>query len=433
MKRVLLLMLALLAVSICARAEASTMVMVYMSGDTLESEDGGGSADLNEMIHAMQSGSDSVRVLAMTGGCSKWQMKAISSEAVSIHEIDEDGLHTLAQLPKTSMGDPDTLAQFLSFGLREEADRYVLVLWGHGDGPTGGVCSDPLFRGDTLMPEELTQALSASLSIGQKLDAVVFDACVMGSLEIAQSIQSQASYMVASQEMTVGTGMRYDRWLQALIQDPDMETQQLCTAIAQTYVDDNNFGRFGQTCAISVLDLRRTDAVTQAAERLYGALLKRLESQPGDVFDRRGALKSFGEFDGSGATDQVDALLIAEAFEDLEPASCRALCEAVKRMVVFNVSSDDMVEYANGLSLMMPYATGAWANLVLQWYGPRAEDSDYAALIVEMESRVKENAPTPAVPREEMWTGLLDSASQPRDAAKLPDPAQMWEGLTDAR
>ena len=72
MKRVLLLMLALLAVSICARAEASTMVMVYMSGDTLESEDGGGSADLNEMIHAMQSGSDSVRVLAMTGGCSKW-------------------------------------------------------------------------------------------------------------------------------------------------------------------------------------------------------------------------------------------------------------------------------------------------------------------------------------------------------------------------
>lgn len=436
MRRVLLLLLAMLAVAASACAEASTTVMVYMSGDTLESDDGSANEDLEEMIYAIRNGNDSVRVLAMTGGCVDWWNEEIPEDVLTIYEIGVEGLNARQTLPLASMGSAETLAQFVTYGLREApADRYVLVLWGHGNGPTGGVCSDALFDGDSLMPDELARALESALPGGQKLDAVFFDTCLMGSIEIAQAIQPHADYMVASQESAVGTGLRYDRWLGTLMQDPLMDMAHLCQVAAQTYVNDNNLGRFGEMCTISVLDLSQTNAVTHAVEQLYGALKQRLESRPEEVLERRAELLSFGEFDQSGATDLVDALLIADAFEDMEPNACRALRESLQRMVVFNAASDDMADYAHGLSLMMPYATGDWVEPILEWYGPEAANSEYAALIVEMAKLAEQNyvAPQPAVPREEMCTGLLDSADEPKLSAKIPDPPDMWEGLLEQK
>ena len=84
---------------------------------------------------------------------------------------------------------------------------------------------------------------------------------------------------------------------------------------------------------------------------------------------------------------------------------------------------------------MMPYATGDWVEPILEWYGPEAANSEYAALIVEMAKLAEQNyvAPQPAVPREEMCTGLLDSADEPKLSAKIPDPPDMWEGLLEQK
>lgn len=425
MKRILLaLVIFALSLAPALAEEISTNVLVYVSGDDLELYDGSAQSDFGEMIYAGIPEEGNVNLLVMTGGCEEWWNGEIDADSVGIHEVTGEGMKTVESLPLSSMGSAETLGKFVAYGMEEApADRYILVLWGHGDGPVGGVCSDPLFDGDVLMPDELSAALE-----GVRLDAVIFDACMMNSIEIAQALEGSADYMVASQESTVGSGLRYDRMLRLLLEQPQIGTRELCERVAQTYIDNNNFGIFGEFCTVSVLDLEKTGAVTQAAEELYGALISHLEENPDSVLERRGKLLSYGEYEEEAQpSDLVDAMLLADAFADLEAEACTALREAVSQMVVYNAVSDDMAGKANGLSLMMPYAMGEWMDYVYDWYGPQQGSSRYADLILQMagfaEKRFRENLG---------WNvlgGIVDGLWQV--SADRPSLSGIWDGLEE--
>lgn len=423
MRKCLILALMLLAMSVPALAETTTTVLLYVSGSDLESEDGSAWSDFAEAAYADPSGP--VTVLAMTGGCEDWWDEVIPEDVLTIHRITGEGLDTLETLPQASMGSADTLAQFITYGMREAtADRYVLVLWGHGDGPAGGVCGDPLFDEDYLMPDELKAALE-----GVHLDAVIFDSCLMASVEYAQALSGSADYMVASQESTVGTGMRYDRWLGVLMGNPNLDTRALCEAVAQTYVQNNDHGRFGEMCTISVLDLSCTEAVTEAVEALYAQLGESLTAQPETVLERRATITAYGGYEDGLSGDLVDALLVAEAFGDVAPEACAALREALSRMVVFNDVTQDMMGLANGLSLTMPYEGGGWTEPIYDLYSPLAEESDYAALIVRMAELAEARYESEYSFMGELWSNFKKLEAAVRNGVEVPDAEDMWEGL----
>ena len=75
MKRTAALLLAALLILIFVPAfpeGTRTLVMVYLCGSDLESEDGQASDDLREMIRSGAAASDRVEIIAAVGGALSW-------------------------------------------------------------------------------------------------------------------------------------------------------------------------------------------------------------------------------------------------------------------------------------------------------------------------------------------------------------------------
>ena len=75
--------------------------------------------------------------------------------------------------------------------------------------------SDSHFDGDGLSLEEIREALDHSVMADKAFDFVAFDACLMGSVEIADCLEEGAGYVIASPELEPQDGYDYS-WMTAL-------------------------------------------------------------------------------------------------------------------------------------------------------------------------------------------------------------------------
>ncbi|MBI9105905.1 MAG: hypothetical protein JEZ04_04115 [Spirochaetales bacterium] len=108
------------------------------------------------------------------------------------------------------MGNPDTLSDFIEFGLETYPSLYnALVLWNHGGGAKSinfdilqsrEICQD-LTSGDILNNNEVQQGIKAGLAAAASVaafDVLGMDACLMGTVETAYELRELGSYFTAS-------------------------------------------------------------------------------------------------------------------------------------------------------------------------------------------------------------------------------------------
>lgn len=172
----------------------------------------------------------------------------------------DDDLNTinsqvLDDLGEANMADGNTLVDFVTWAMQTyPADRYVLVLSDHGMGWPGG-WSDPApggtdsgraplvsaLEGDFLFLSEIDQALvEISNQTGvEKLDIIGLDACLMSQMEVYAALQPHAHVALASEEVEPSLGWAYAGFLQKLVDNPDMSSQQLASDIVDSYVTDD--------------------------------------------------------------------------------------------------------------------------------------------------------------------------------------------------
>ncbi|HYE69697.1 MAG TPA: clostripain, partial [Anaerovoracaceae bacterium] len=128
-----------------------------------------------------------------------------------------------------NMGDASTLCNFIDFCKEYySADKYMLVLWNHGGGARSlagaeqeideekSICEDES-SGDYLYTAEISDELSSA----QSVDILGFDACLMGSIEVAYQYGPggsgfSADTMVASAPNVWGFGWDYEEILKRL-------------------------------------------------------------------------------------------------------------------------------------------------------------------------------------------------------------------------
>ena len=108
---------------------------------------------------------------------------------------------------------------------------------------------------DALYMRELADNLAAALG-GERLDVIVFDACLMGMIEVAYGLRNVAKYFVASEELVSGAGMDYADVIGDLQKLPTQDGRAFAQRIVQLYRKLN--GR----------DVRADPARTMAAFRL---------------------------------------------------------------------------------------------------------------------------------------------------------------------
>jgi len=166
--------------------------------------------------------------------------------------------HHLTREVGLNPGDPQVLSGFVTWARTNfPADRYAIILAGHGAGWKGLLVHRS--QDDFLTMSELEAGLGG---LGQNFDVVFFYACLMGQVEVGHQISTRADYMVASQQIT----WTNDGWLDAmtgLIANPAMPGSDLADLITNEVADA--FDRFIANPRAHVATRQNMEAYTMAS------------------------------------------------------------------------------------------------------------------------------------------------------------------------
>ena len=220
---------------------------------------------------------DDVNIIVLTGGAEAWNdvlrldgaddvrndcnqvwkmTGAHNGKSGALVPIEPDGIKGAEAL---SMSDHNMLRAFIDYGAENfPAEKYDLVLMGHGSGPTLGWCIDELRGRDDgkfCMPtSDICGAIRDSKV--DKFDLLTFYACLMGSAEDAAAFSPYTENIVFSSENLNLRGLIFDGMIGLLRDDPltDGYTlgKQIVDDTVKFYVD--NIVYFGTDCTLTALN-----------------------------------------------------------------------------------------------------------------------------------------------------------------------------------
>lgn len=135
--------------------------------------------------------------------------------------------------------------------------------------------------GHSLDTVELGNAIAdIAAVIGQPLDLLGMDACLMANVEVGWQLREHLRYLVASQELVPGHSWPYGKIYGQLIATPTMNAATLAKLIVDEYVAYYTANPPGAGDVTKVaLDLSRIDELRKAADEFAGAVLEDIDAQ----------------------------------------------------------------------------------------------------------------------------------------------------------
>jgi len=265
---------------------------------------------------------------------------------------------------QTDMASQQTLSDFIQWGVsRYPADHYALVLWDHGGGWYTNIraMSAPkvmksIFVDDTSGNEMSLGQLSSALNpYAKKFDLIVFDACLMGMIEVATSVKNSGSYMVASEDDVPGDGMPYAKVMSSLVANPGITAD----ALGKGFVDEyyNAYGTsFDGGITLSLINLNTISQLESATNGLASAVNGHLSDIKTTVVGYVQSSQTFDSTDRSYTQyrDLYDFAsgLSSTSYADIGSAS-ENLKQAFQSTVIYE-RHNTSVPNAHGLSIYLP-------------------------------------------------------------------------------
>lgn len=345
-----------------------TTVMVYMVGSDLID---GAHKNIHSMLDADDS--DKLNVVIQTGASAieaQDETLKIDWTRVSRYSIKKNNLIKDETFDKESCnedGNPNclnmlenkNLIDFLNYSKKNyPADRYVLILWNHGGGPTGGYGFEDTLAGDFSM-EDISDVLSQADIDHYSL--IGFDACLMGNVEIANTLSPYTDYLIASEEVEPGYGWDYTQFLTELATNPTVSIERVGKIIADDYIMNNiNSGdttlsfietnNENMTDIIDKLNIVSNNLLTTFDTDKQATYVKYLQAKLDTrdySFDylidsinfAQNLNRIFYDTDGDGNGNNQDVL---------------NLITALRKSIMYNIANTDWQEGSNGLSIYAP-------------------------------------------------------------------------------
>ena len=340
----------------------SKTVMVYLDGADLEENY---ESSTNAIYDIINSGVDTQKhnILIYTGGCNLWHGYGIPADKDCIYQVKDNTLNLLTTYEPRNMGDPNTLSAFMEYCVENyPAQQYGVLFDNHGGGPNHGACFDHRNNNDSLSMYELQQAFSdAGFGRKSKMEFVIFELCLMGSIETAHSIKDYANYMVASENVSYTYGSDYS-FISAIDQSNSGAD------IGRAYVDkfyaksarlasgfDNPYD-----VTYSCIDLSKVSAVEDSMDNLFKKINSNMDSIQSDVYN--GMINARAVKEGADSYSRytnaeyslIDLLDWASYFEHAYPTETSELKNAVSNMVTYNRSTTPRM---HGITVYCPYST----------------------------------------------------------------------------
>lgn len=221
--------------------ENSWTIFMYITGSNLESQYQYASADIKEILNSNfnTQNIDNLNIIIQTGGSKQWHEDYISNNTIQRFKVEpnNDKLTLLEEYDNTSMGNSDTLYNFLSWGVKNYASEHMgVIFWNHGSGVDNGLCNDENFNEDSLTVHELEYSFAkVKKHMTCKFELIGFDTCLSGSLEYANLLAPYAKYMIASADIEPGDGWHYTEPINYLLNNPDATGADFGKIVCDTY------------------------------------------------------------------------------------------------------------------------------------------------------------------------------------------------------
>lgn len=334
-------------------------VFIYMCGSDYESKNGAASEDIKEILNANID--DNVRVIIQTGGSKQWKNSDIDKNKIQRFEVKDNKLNLLYEKSiydnnskVRSLGNPDELYEFLSWGLKNYAsEKMGVILWNHGGGSSDGICYDENAQMDALELGELELAFSQTRKeMTSRFEFVGFDACVMQNIETANIMVPYAKYMVGSETAELKKGLNYTEFLEMLSTYPKTSTYDLCKKIC-----DSSYTAYTKSLTgiistgsvdFSVIDLQEVDDFLYA----FNEVAKELNDTIGTekYYSVLNKIQNSQRF-GAGQIDIYN--LLSNIVSDIP--SARNAMDEICDLIAYNKKANILSWYKNstGLSIFI--------------------------------------------------------------------------------
>ena len=340
--------------------DGSWAVYWYLCGSDLESNGGCATVDLNEMMEVTLP--ENVTVVIQTGGAAVWQNDQMDPSKLQRWVYNSGGLKLVEERELSSMGDAQTLYEFLDFAnTNYPADKVAVTFWNHGGGSVSGAAFDELYNNDSLDLAEMYQAFNEvwpANAANPALELVGFDTCLMATIDVAAVFQDFAKYLVASEEVEPGNGWLYSGWLGELARNPSMDGDDLGIAICNTYYEGCEAEGTESQTTLSVTDLTKLTPLLEAYEALGQEAFVAAAEDPGFFAQLGRAAAQSENYGGNtreqGYTNMVDLGHLARQTAWMLP-SAQGVCDALEDCVIYQVGGHYRSE-ATGLSCYYSYS-----------------------------------------------------------------------------
>ncbi|MHA1931577.1 MAG: clostripain-related cysteine peptidase, partial [Promethearchaeota archaeon] len=287
----------------------------------------------------------------------------------------------LEDIGEINMGEPQTLINFTNWAISNyPAEHYALILWDHGM-HWYGVCSDDTTGGDHLNMSELYDALDTIYTDNSNLilDIIDFDACLMGTVEVAYQIEDYGNYMIASEKTEPGAGLDYNNSLDALVNDPSMTPIEFCDQLLSDY-ENYYLSTLGtpdeylldRSFTLSVTDLNTINDLVSAIDNLTMELYNNKESWVNYVNYSRNQTETYdGPYGGDHKV--IDLYHFAQQLYRYVPnTTIKLLATELKNATYTTIKNEThgtnpanpevIVENAHGLTIYYPVTKGEYDN-----------------------------------------------------------------------
>ena len=305
---------------------------------------------------------ENVKIVLQPGGAMGWGNNMINPNRTQRFVYDSEGMHKVYEEHLSNMGHPQTLVDFLSFCEEEyPADHTMVLFWNHG-GAAFGYGQDSVFLNDMLSLEEMRWAFEQVYTLDEEnppVDVIGFDACLMASMEVAESLNGVASYLVASEEIEPGNGWDYTDFLNRIAENPRMNPLQMSRAAADSYMDyygeQGLFSGNKVTKLYSVLDLAYADDLYQAYSDFASAALKSSADYAGTAAYLGKTANSSIKFaeNSQDVFNTLDLGLFMQGMDDMLQEEAQAVQKVLDKMVLYN-RRGNMVSDATGITVYYP-------------------------------------------------------------------------------
>jgi hypothetical protein len=200
----------------------------------------------------------------------------IANEAPCIIEIGANTATTVRIYPEFNSADASQMRKILEEIIAMyPAESYGLILWSHGSSWLPAGVQLRSFGDDSGVQMNIAE-LAAALPV--RFDYILFDACLMGSVEVAHELRQKTGFIVAFSLPVLYTGFPYEDILPELLSPrPDLRK------VAKGYFDYYQQIMTGifQSATIAVIDTGELEKLALATRRI-------IETHPFDksAFDR---------------------------------------------------------------------------------------------------------------------------------------------------